>query len=130
MAGHKRTSDYINANFINGFEQYHAYIGTQGPLEETCEAFWRMIWEQSVFVIVMITNLTERGRVKTIINLRFSLTVQNNGAGFFQRKCDMYWPKELDSSATYGFIEVFLEKEEIMANYTVRSMRIKHLKVS
>jgi receptor-type tyrosine-protein phosphatase gamma len=41
----------------------------------------------------------------------------------------MYWPKELDSSATYGFIEVFLEKEEIMANYTVRSMRIKHLKV-
>ena len=81
-----------------------------------------MIWEQKVggllyhiscetemctqvFVIVMITNLVERGR----------------------RKCDLYWPKE--GCATYGHIDVSLIREDVMANYTVRSLRIKHNKL-
>ena len=41
--GHKRNSDYINANFIDGFQKFQAYIGTQGPLEETYDSFWRMV---------------------------------------------------------------------------------------
>ena len=101
----QRNSDYINANYIDGFQQFQAYIGSQGPLDETFETFWRMIWEQKVYVIVMITNLVERGR----------------------RKCDMYWPKE--GSMTYGHIDVTLVKEDVMANYTVRRLRVKHTKV-
>ncbi|KAJ8913189.1 hypothetical protein NQ315_009026, partial [Exocentrus adspersus] len=105
MPGQK-ISTYINANYIDGFQVNKAYIGTQGPLPSTFDCFWRMVWEQRVTIIVMITNLVERGR----------------------RKCDMYWPKE--GTETYGVIQVKLVKEDIMATYTVRTLSIRHLRVN
>lgn len=102
----KKSIDYINANFIDGYQQTRAFIGTQGPLPGTFDCFWRMIWEQRVAIIVMITNLVERGR----------------------RKCDMYWPK--DGVETYGIIQVKLVQEDVMATYTVRTFVIKHLKLA
>ncbi|XP_076175858.1 putative receptor-type tyrosine-protein phosphatase mosPTP-1 isoform X6 [Ptiloglossa arizonensis] len=101
----KKGHDYVNANYIDGWQRTRAYIGTQGPLPPTFDGFWRMVWEQKVSIVVMITNLVERGR----------------------KKCDMYWPKK--GSETYGYIQVTLLREDVMATYTIRTLQIRHLKV-
>ncbi|XP_053972725.1 tyrosine-protein phosphatase 99A-like isoform X1 [Hylaeus volcanicus] len=100
----KKGHDYVNANYIDGWQRKRAYIGTQGPLTSTFDGFWRMVWEQKVSIVVMITNLVERGK----------------------KKCDMYWPKK--GSVTYGYIQVTLLREDVMATYTIRTLQICHLK--
>ncbi|CAB4058090.1 PTPRG [Lepeophtheirus salmonis] len=104
LPGQKK-GEYVNANYIDGFQKARAYIGTQGPLPSTFDSFWRMIWEQRVRVVVMITNLVEKGR----------------------RKCDLYWPTE--GCKVYGLIEVAPVREEVMCTYTLRTFKIKHTKI-
>ncbi|KAI1299327.1 Tyrosine-protein phosphatase non-receptor type 4 [Halotydeus destructor] len=62
--------DYINASFVNmeipSSGIINRYIATQGPLVNTCEDFWQMVWEQGSHLIVMVTPLVERGRLKCL----------------------------------------------------------------
>uniref|UniRef100_A0A5F9DJT9 Receptor-type tyrosine-protein phosphatase F n=1 Tax=Oryctolagus cuniculus TaxID=9986 RepID=A0A5F9DJT9_RABIT len=93
-------SDYINANYIDGYRKQNAYIATQGPLPETTGDFWRMVWEQRTATVVMMTRLEEKSRVK----------------------CDQYWP--VRGTETYGLIQVTLLDTVELATYTVRTFAL------
>uniref|UniRef100_A0A672NX92 Protein tyrosine phosphatase receptor type O n=1 Tax=Sinocyclocheilus grahami TaxID=75366 RepID=A0A672NX92_SINGR len=56
-------SDYINANFIPGYNSPHEFIATQGPLPETRNDFWKMVLQQKSHIVVMLTQCNERRRV-------------------------------------------------------------------
>ncbi|KAM5132165.1 receptor-type tyrosine-protein phosphatase H-like [Mantella aurantiaca] len=97
------TTDYINANFMPGYNSTKEFIASQGPLPNTTADFWRMIWEHHVNTIVMLTNCMENGRVK----------------------CEHYWPLDY-TPCTYGDITVTVTSETILSEWTTRDFSVKN----
>jgi tyrosine-protein phosphatase non-receptor type 1 len=64
------TTDYINASMVEVPEVGRKYILTQGPLENTTQHFWTMVWERESKAIIMLNRLIEKG----------------------SKKCHNYWP--------------------------------------
>ncbi|MCI4389195.1 hypothetical protein PGIGA_G00095120 [Pangasianodon gigas] len=58
-------SNYINANYIDGYRKQNTYIATQDPLPETFSDFWRMVWEQRTSTIIMLTRMEEKSQVSS-----------------------------------------------------------------
>ena len=81
---HKEGSDYINASYIKGHE-HQRFIASQAPRKCTINDMWRMIWQENISYIVMLTNLKELNRIK----------------------CQRYWPE----SGTYSYHNIKVELE-------------------
>ncbi|XP_031554998.1 receptor-type tyrosine-protein phosphatase F-like isoform X2 [Actinia tenebrosa] len=94
------TSDYINANFIDGYNCRKKSIATQGPVSNTFNDFWRMVWEHHCTTIVMVTNIIERGKVK----------------------CLKYWPSA--TAEEYGSLLVTPLEEEELSHYVIRKFSL------
>ncbi|XP_052763758.1 receptor-type tyrosine-protein phosphatase kappa-like [Mya arenaria] len=95
-------SDYINASFIDGYKKPKQYIATLGPMSQQLDdfsLFWKMIWQQRVEKIVMVTNLIEHGTPK----------------------CEQYWPNP-GVSKMYGEIKVESRSEDEYAEFTRRAL--------
>ncbi|RWS29718.1 tyrosine-protein phosphatase 10D-like protein [Leptotrombidium deliense] len=94
-------TDYINSNYIPGYNSPREFIVTQGPLHSTRDDFWRMTWEQNSRAIVMLTRCIEKGR----------------------EKCDHYWPYDTQP-VYYGDIQVTVLNESQYADWTISEFKV------
>lgn len=112
--------------------QQKAYIATQGPLAETTEDFWRMLWENNSTIVVMLTKLREMGRVGGHPGARRGAGGAPDGLTVLppppQEKCHQYWPAE--RSARYQYFVVDPMAEYNMPQYILREFKVTDARVS
>ena len=93
------SSSYINGSFIEGYYCRECYVITQDPIENKTEhAFWRMIFDHNVTVIVMLSEL-----------------------GDVYKRCPKYWP---DDIVQYGNLTIQFIQSENCPYFTKREFRV------
>lgn len=97
---------YINASHITVTvgQQQRFYIAAQGPLAQTANSFWQMVWEQQVQVIVMLTEVQEQGK----------------------DKCFLYWPAN-NTKLQFGVYNVTKKFSTQSLSYVTSSLILQHL---
>lgn len=93
---------HAELSVLQGYLKRRAYISTQGPLAHTVKDFWRMVWEQHVSVIAVVTQFVEKGREKSY----------------------RYWPSAR-ATEEYGTTHVTFEAERDAPSYTVRRFLVR-----
>ncbi|XP_015282155.1 PREDICTED: tyrosine-protein phosphatase non-receptor type 21 isoform X2 [Gekko japonicus] len=105
----ENNTGYINASHIKvavgGMEW--DYIATQGPLQNTCQDFWQMVWEQGVAIVAMVTAEEEGSREKSF----------------------RYWPRlgSRHNTVTYGRFKITTRFRTDSGCYATTGLKIKHL---
>ena len=103
------------------------YIVAQGPLPNTVEDFWRMVWEYKLTTVVMLTKCYENEKVWSPhdreADMRgsfFSLSVC-----MFQAKSECYWPLEVGQSKEYGSAHIVTLQSVVMCTeYDIRTLTV------
>ncbi|VDP10089.1 unnamed protein product [Soboliphyme baturini] len=101
-------NSYINASFVavpvGELDEVLYYIATQGPLPNTVDHFWQMVWEQKVPTIIMLTDLFESGLPK----------------------CYQYWP-DVNESLESKCLLISCIREEQLDKSVMREFSIIHV---
>uniref|UniRef100_A0A3B3D416 Receptor-type tyrosine-protein phosphatase C n=1 Tax=Oryzias melastigma TaxID=30732 RepID=A0A3B3D416_ORYME len=98
----EESAKYINASYIDGYWDQHAFITTQTPLPDTVNDFWQMIYQKRVPNVVMLSECEKDDK-------------------------SVYWDKE---KKTFGYIEVEVTNTETFPAFVYRTMKIRHIKRS
>ena len=93
---------YINASFIESKIFPHRFIVSQAPTKNSIEDFWRMVWEQKICTIFMLTALVEG----------------------MDAKGDKYWGNEC-----FGNFKVSIVNEQDVV-VSVRTLKITNMSLS
>ncbi|KAK3728737.1 hypothetical protein QZH41_002644 [Actinostola sp. cb2023] len=95
----KDDATYINASYLEGYQEKVAYIATQAPLEDTVKDFWRMIWDtENSYIIVMLCKLDEPSKLPLV----------------------QYWPSK--GSVKYGSLLVDTRSQVVQKEMTIREL--------
>ncbi|XP_068614392.1 tyrosine-protein phosphatase non-receptor type 21-like [Brachionichthys hirsutus] len=105
----ENNTGYINASHIRLTAGGHewSYVATQGPLTNTCQDFWQMVWEQGISIVAMVTAEEEHGREKSF----------------------RYWPRlgSRHNTVTYGRFKITTRFRTESGCYATTGLKIKHL---
>nr|XP_022899687.1 uncharacterized protein LOC111413081 [Onthophagus taurus] len=93
---------YINANYITGYRGKPLYIATQGPMATTVHDFWRMIWQENVSCVVMLTKVLEDDKIK----------------------CHKYWPDDDKTFDCCAFKITCTNSNLIQEDLTIRHLKV------
>ncbi|KAG5881113.1 hypothetical protein JTB14_032291 [Gonioctena quinquepunctata] len=96
-------SDYINGSFIRGHSGGIEYIATQGPMATTTRDFWKMVLQENVTVIVMVSQFFENSK----------------------EKCHRYFPKNHETMLISDDMEIRCSTELHFGTYCVRHLQIQ-----
>ncbi|KAG6558334.1 protein tyrosine phosphatase N1 [Microplitis demolitor] len=102
-SGSGSTSNYIHANYVDGFEDDKKFIITQGPMEETCNDFWKAVWQNNCSIIVMLTP-----------------TKGTNG----EELCYQYWSLNEDSNIITEDFVIETVNTSVRPTYILTTLRI------
>lgn len=79
-----------------------------GPMDNTVCDFWRMVWEQHLELILMLTNLEE----------------------YSKTKCAKYWPDEAEGDKMFGDFGVGHVREKRYSGLLVASIHVLVLHIA
>ncbi|XP_071953398.1 uncharacterized protein [Antedon mediterranea] len=101
LEGNGTESGYINACYVHGYKRNNVYIASQGPNKVSLTDFWRMIWQENIENIVMLSNIESDKKV-----------------------CEKYWQDNMGPVAEYGEFNVLLDAIEGYADHKIRYLKV------
>lgn len=100
-------NDYINASLIENLPAPAPnVIATQGPLPQTVQDFWTMVFQQDCEVIAMLSKYEDQDQSETM----------------------RYWPKDRQDSLTFGDYQVSLHLMNTHKHWVERRLIVTALK--